>query len=80
MIRKAGSGRAYWDLKIGTYEAVMVPSGVWSVEVAKKSKWRREEELWRVCRGPRRRCGLHRISFQDEHDRQRHRATHLANS
>ena len=34
---KAGSGRAYWDLKLGTYEAVKVPSGVWSVEVAKKS-------------------------------------------
>ncbi len=34
---KAGSGRAYWDLKGGTYEAVKVPSGVWSVEVAKKS-------------------------------------------
>jgi 3-hydroxyacyl-CoA dehydrogenase len=34
---KAGSGRAYWDLKGGTYEALKVPSGVWSVEVAKKS-------------------------------------------
>ena len=34
---KTGSGRAYWDLKGGTYEAVKVPSGVWSVEVAKKS-------------------------------------------
>jgi 3-hydroxyacyl-CoA dehydrogenase len=34
---KAGSGRAYWDLKGGTYEAVEVPNGVWSVEVAKKS-------------------------------------------
>ena len=34
---KAGSGRAYWDLKGGTYEAVKVPGGVWSVEVAKKS-------------------------------------------
>ncbi len=34
---KAASGRAYWDLKGGTYEAVKVPSGVWSVEVAKKS-------------------------------------------
>jgi 3-hydroxyacyl-CoA dehydrogenase len=34
---KAGSGRAYWDLKGGTYEAVKVPNGVWSVEVAKKS-------------------------------------------
>jgi 3-hydroxyacyl-CoA dehydrogenase len=34
---KAGSGRAYWDLKGGTYEAVKVPSGVWSIEVAKKS-------------------------------------------
>ena len=34
---KAASGRAYWDLKGGDYEAVKVPSGVWSVEVAKKS-------------------------------------------
>ena len=34
---KAASGRAYWDLKIGNYEAVKVPGGVWSVEVAKKS-------------------------------------------
>jgi 3-hydroxyacyl-CoA dehydrogenase len=34
---QAGSGRAYWDLKIGNYDPVMVPSGVWSVEVAKKS-------------------------------------------
>jgi len=34
---KAASGRAYWDLKGGGYEAVKVPSGVWSVEVAKKS-------------------------------------------
>ena len=34
---KAASGRAYWDLKGGKYEAVSVASGVWSVEVAKKS-------------------------------------------
>jgi 3-hydroxyacyl-CoA dehydrogenase len=34
---KVASGRAYWDLKDGKYEAVTVPSGVWSVEVAKKS-------------------------------------------
>jgi 3-hydroxyacyl-CoA dehydrogenase len=34
---KAASGRAYWDLKGGNYEPVKVPSGVWSVEVAKKS-------------------------------------------
>jgi 3-hydroxyacyl-CoA dehydrogenase len=34
---KAASGRAYWDFKIGNYEAVKVPGGVWSVEVAKKS-------------------------------------------
>jgi 3-hydroxyacyl-CoA dehydrogenase len=34
---KAGSGRAYWDLKSGSYEPVKVSSGVWSVEVAKKS-------------------------------------------
>jgi 3-hydroxyacyl-CoA dehydrogenase len=34
---KAGSGRAYWDFKTANYEAVKVPSGVWSVEVAKKA-------------------------------------------
>jgi len=34
---KAASGRAYWDLKSATYDPVKVPSGVWSVEVAKKS-------------------------------------------
>ncbi len=34
---KAASGRAYWDLKAANYEPVKVPSGVWSVEVAKKS-------------------------------------------
>jgi len=34
---KAGSGRAYWDLRTANYEPVKVPSGVWSVEVAKKS-------------------------------------------
>jgi 3-hydroxyacyl-CoA dehydrogenase len=34
---KAASGRAYWDLKGGNYEVVKVPSGVWWVEVAKKS-------------------------------------------
>src|SRR5579863_4833587 len=34
---KAASGRAYWDLNDGQYEPVKVPSGVWSVEVAKKS-------------------------------------------
>lgn len=34
---KANSGRAYWDLKHTNYEPVKVPSGVWSVEVAKKS-------------------------------------------
>jgi len=34
---KAASGRAFWDLKGGQYEPVKVPSGVWSVEVAKKS-------------------------------------------
>ncbi len=32
---KAPSGRAYWDFK--NYEPVKVPSGVWSVEAAKKS-------------------------------------------
>jgi len=34
---KAASGRAYWDLKSGNYDPLTVPSGVWSVEVAKKS-------------------------------------------
>ena len=34
---KAASGRAYWDLKSATYDPVKVPSGVWSVEVAKKA-------------------------------------------
>jgi 3-hydroxyacyl-CoA dehydrogenase len=34
---KAASGRAYWDLKSGNYEPVKVSTGVWSVEVAKKS-------------------------------------------
>ena len=34
---KAASGRAYWDLKSATYDPVKVSSGVWSVEVAKKS-------------------------------------------
>jgi 3-hydroxyacyl-CoA dehydrogenase len=34
---KAASGRAYWDLKGSNYEPVKVSSGVWSVEVAKKS-------------------------------------------
>jgi len=34
---KAASGRAYWDWKGGNYGEVQVPSGVWSVEVAKKS-------------------------------------------
>jgi 3-hydroxyacyl-CoA dehydrogenase len=34
---KAASGRAYWDFKSGNYEPVKVSTGVWSVEVAKKS-------------------------------------------
>ncbi|MGA9966519.1 MAG: 3-hydroxyacyl-CoA dehydrogenase NAD-binding domain-containing protein [Terriglobales bacterium] len=34
---KAASGRAYWNLKGANYEPVKVSSGVWSVEVAKKS-------------------------------------------
>jgi 3-hydroxyacyl-CoA dehydrogenase len=34
---KAASGRVYWDLKSGSYDPVKVSSGVWSVEVAKKS-------------------------------------------
>ncbi len=32
------SGRAYWDLRTDNYQSVQVPQGVWSVEVAKKSK------------------------------------------
>jgi 3-hydroxyacyl-CoA dehydrogenase len=35
---KAASSRAYCDVKSGNYEPVKVSSGVWSVEVAKKSK------------------------------------------
>jgi 3-hydroxyacyl-CoA dehydrogenase len=35
---KVASARAYWDLKAGNYEAVQVPGGIWSVDVAKKSK------------------------------------------
>jgi len=34
---KAASGRAYWDFKTANYDPVQVPSGVWSVEVAKKA-------------------------------------------
>ncbi|MGH9505084.1 MAG: 3-hydroxyacyl-CoA dehydrogenase NAD-binding domain-containing protein [Terriglobales bacterium] len=34
---RAPSGRVYWELRTGNYEPVNVPSGVWSVEVAKKS-------------------------------------------
>jgi 3-hydroxyacyl-CoA dehydrogenase len=34
---KAASGRAHWDLKAANYDPVKVPSGLWSVEVAKKS-------------------------------------------
>jgi 3-hydroxyacyl-CoA dehydrogenase len=33
----AASGRAYFDLAAGSYKAVQVPDGVWSVTVAKKS-------------------------------------------
>jgi 3-hydroxyacyl-CoA dehydrogenase len=32
------SGRTYWDLRTENYQPVQVPLGVWSVEVAKKSK------------------------------------------
>ena len=35
---KTPSGRAYWELRTGNWEPVQVPTGVWSVEVAKKSK------------------------------------------
>jgi 3-hydroxyacyl-CoA dehydrogenase len=31
------SGRVYWELRTGNYEPVLVPTGVWSVTVAKKS-------------------------------------------
>ncbi len=34
---KAASGRVYFDLRTAKYEPVRVSSGVWSVEVAKKS-------------------------------------------
>ncbi len=34
---KAASGRVYFDLRTAKYEAMKVPEGVWSVEVAKKS-------------------------------------------
>jgi 3-hydroxyacyl-CoA dehydrogenase len=34
---KSASGRVYFDLRSAKYEAVRVPEGVWSVEVAKKS-------------------------------------------
>ena len=30
------SGRAYWDLRAGSYRPIQVPQGVWSVNVAKK--------------------------------------------
>jgi len=33
----SASGRLYWELRTGNWEPVAVPSGVWSVEVAKKS-------------------------------------------
>ena len=35
---QAASGRVYFDLRTAKYEAVRVSAGVWSVEVAKKSK------------------------------------------
>jgi len=34
----SASGKAYFDLASGGYKPVTVPAGVWSVEVAKKSK------------------------------------------
>ena len=34
---KAASGRKYWDLATGNWQAVQVPAGVWSVTVAKKA-------------------------------------------
>jgi 3-hydroxyacyl-CoA dehydrogenase len=35
---KTASGRGYWELRTENYAPVKVPAGVWSVEVAKKSK------------------------------------------
>jgi 3-hydroxyacyl-CoA dehydrogenase len=35
---QAAAGRVYFDLRTAKYEAVKVSAGVWSVEVAKKSK------------------------------------------
>ncbi len=35
---KTASGRVYWELRSAKYEPIKVPDGVWSVEVAKKSK------------------------------------------
>jgi 3-hydroxyacyl-CoA dehydrogenase len=35
---KAPSGRKYWDLATGNWQPVAVPEGVWSVEVAIKTK------------------------------------------
>jgi 3-hydroxyacyl-CoA dehydrogenase len=37
-IRKTVIGRKYWDLESGNWQPATVPAGVWSVEVAKKSK------------------------------------------
>ncbi len=34
---KTASGRKYWNLATGSWQPVQVPSGVWSVTVAKKS-------------------------------------------
>ena len=34
---KVPSGKVYWNLATGNWQPVTVPSGVWSVEVAKKS-------------------------------------------
>jgi 3-hydroxyacyl-CoA dehydrogenase len=35
---KTPSGRKYWDLATGHWQPVAVPDGVWSVEVARKTK------------------------------------------
>ncbi len=45
---KVASGRVYFDLKTAKYEPVKVSSGVWSVDVAKKSNGGSEEECRRV--------------------------------
>ena len=35
---KTASGRRYWELRTGNWELISVPAGVWSVEVARKTR------------------------------------------